>query len=129
MAPDLAADGVAGRGHAARDIDRDHPVDVGGELQLDGTSSGVVVDRAAKVTLKVDRGDVSVQRATEAVAASVSGADVHILDASAKLLGRIRFPAHVSNFCWGDDDWKSLFITDHHRVYRTRVKVAGVPVW
>ena len=54
---------------------------------------------------------------------------IHILDASANLLGRIRFPAHVSNMCWGEDDWKTLFITDHHCVYRTRVKVAGVPVW
>jgi gluconolactonase len=54
---------------------------------------------------------------------------IHILDRNARLLGRIRFPAHVSNLCWGEDDWKSLFITDHHNVYRTRVKVAGVPVW
>ena len=54
---------------------------------------------------------------------------IHILDSSARLLGRIRFPAHVSNLCWGEDDWKTLFITDHHLVYRARVKVAGVPVW
>jgi gluconolactonase len=41
----------------------------------------------------------------------------------------MRFPAHVSNLAWGDKDWKSLYITDHHCVYRTRVKVPGVPVW
>ena len=50
-------------------------------------------------------------------------------EAFLKLLGRIRFPNHVSNMCWGEDDWKTLFITDHHRVYRTRVKVPGVAVW
>jgi gluconolactonase len=54
---------------------------------------------------------------------------IHILDRNAKLLGRIRFPDHVSNLCWGEDDWRTLFITDHHRVYRTRVKIPGVPVW
>ena len=54
---------------------------------------------------------------------------IHILDPKGKLLGRIRFPNHVSNMCWGEDDWKTLFITDHHRVYRTRVKVPGVAVW
>jgi gluconolactonase len=54
---------------------------------------------------------------------------IHILDRNAKLLGRIRFPNHVSNFCWGEEDWKTLFITDHHFVYRTRVKIPGVAVW
>lgn len=54
---------------------------------------------------------------------------IHILNPQGRLLGRLRFPAHVSNLCWGEDDWRSLFITDHHCVYRTRVKVPGVPVW
>ena len=26
-------------------------------------------------------------------------------------------------------DWKTLFITDHHCVYRARVNIAGIPVW
>jgi gluconolactonase len=54
---------------------------------------------------------------------------IHILDSNANLLGRIRYNHHVSNLCWGDDDWKTLFITDHHNVYRTRVKVPGIEVW
>jgi len=54
---------------------------------------------------------------------------IHILSPDAKLLGRIRFPAHVSNLCWGDADWKTLFITDHHNLYRTRVNIPGVAVW
>ena len=54
---------------------------------------------------------------------------IHIIDRQSRLLGRIRFPAHVSNLAWGEDDWKALFITDHHCVYRARIKVPGVPVW
>jgi gluconolactonase len=54
---------------------------------------------------------------------------IHIVDKASRRLGRIRFPAHVSNLAWGEDDWKTLFITDHHCVYRLRTKVAGVPVW
>ncbi len=54
---------------------------------------------------------------------------IHIIDPKGKLLGRMRFPAHVSNLCWGEADWKTLFITDHHNVYRTRVRIPGVAVW
>lgn len=54
---------------------------------------------------------------------------IHVIDPKGKLLGRMRFPAHVSNLCWGEADWRTLFITDHHNVYRTRVKIPGVAVW
>ena len=54
---------------------------------------------------------------------------IHIIDRNGRLLGRMRFPAHVSNLCWGEADWRTLFITDHHNVYRTRLKIAGMPVW
>ena len=57
-------------------------VDVGEELQLDTTSSDIVVDRAERVVLKADGGNVTIQRATGAVSAKVVGADVHILDGS-----------------------------------------------
>ena len=57
-------------------------VDVGEELQLDTTSSDIVVDRAERVVLKADGGNVMIQRATGAVSAKVVGADVRILDGS-----------------------------------------------
>jgi gluconolactonase len=30
---------------------------------------------------------------------------------------------------WGDEDWRSLYITTYHSVFRTRVNVPGVAVW
>jgi gluconolactonase len=30
---------------------------------------------------------------------------------------------------WGDDDWRSLYITTFNSVYRTRVKIPGVAAW
>ena len=53
---------------------------------------------------------------------------IHVMNASGKRLGRIRIPGHVTNMGWGDDDWRSLYVTTRSSVYRTRVQVAGVPV-
>ena len=57
-------------------------VDVGGELYVETTISDVVVDRAGSVVLRVDRGNVTIQRATGAVSANVIGGDVRIIDGS-----------------------------------------------
>jgi gluconolactonase len=54
---------------------------------------------------------------------------IHVMDPSGALLGRLRIPGHATNFAWGDDDWRSLYVTTYHCVYRTRLKVPGVPVW
>jgi hypothetical protein len=32
-----------------------------------------------------------------------------------------------NNFAWGDDDWKSLYITNIGSVVRTRLNIPGVP--
>lgn len=53
---------------------------------------------------------------------------VHVIDPNGKLIGRLKIPHHCTNMAWGDDDWHSLYITTRHAVYRTRVKVPGVPV-
>ena len=53
---------------------------------------------------------------------------IHVLDPRGNRLGRLRIPGHVTNMGWGDDDWRSLYITTRSSVYRTRVKVPGVPV-
>jgi gluconolactonase len=54
---------------------------------------------------------------------------IHIMDPEGKLLGRLRVPGHSTNLGWGDDDWRSLYVTTYHAVYRTRLKIPGVPVW
>jgi gluconolactonase len=50
------------------------------------------------------------------------------MDPNGERLGRVRIPGHVTNMGWGDDDWRSLYITTRSSVYRTRVNVPGVPV-
>ena len=34
---------------------------------------------------------------------------------------------HPTNFSWGDDDWKSMYITNIGSVVRTRFNIAGLP--
>jgi sugar lactone lactonase YvrE len=44
------------------------------------------------------------------------------------VIARIKTPGHhPTNIAFGDDDWKSLYITMIGSVVRTRVAVAGVP--
>ena len=54
---------------------------------------------------------------------------IHITDKSGTLIGRLRIPGHCSNLAWGDDDWRSLYVTTYHNVVRTRLNIPGVPVW
>ncbi|MEQ9638521.1 MAG: SMP-30/gluconolactonase/LRE family protein [Alphaproteobacteria bacterium] len=52
---------------------------------------------------------------------------IHVFDADATCLGVILTPERTANFCWGDDDMMSLFITASTSLYRVRVKVPGRP--
>jgi gluconolactonase len=54
---------------------------------------------------------------------------VHVIAADGRLLGRLKIPGHCTNMAFGDEDWKSLYVTTFNSVYRTRVKVPGVAVW
>lgn len=53
---------------------------------------------------------------------------IHVIDPNGKLIGRLKFPGHVTNMAWGDDDWRSLYITSFNFVFRTRLKIPGVAV-
>jgi gluconolactonase len=52
---------------------------------------------------------------------------IHVFAPDAVCLGVIRVPEYTANFCWGDDDLKSLFIAASTSIYRIRVAVPGTP--
>jgi gluconolactonase len=54
---------------------------------------------------------------------------IHVIAPDGRLLGRIRIPDHCTNLAWGDADWRSLYITTYHSVFRTRVNLPGIAVW
>jgi len=53
---------------------------------------------------------------------------VSILDPSGKKLGIIEMPEVSANVAWGEDDWKTLFITASSSVYKIRLSIAGIKV-
>ena len=50
---------------------------------------------------------------------------IHVLAPDATALGVIQVPEVTANFCWGDDDLKSLFIAASTSIYRIRVNTPG----
>ena len=50
---------------------------------------------------------------------------IHVVAPDATSLGVIKMPEYVANFCFGDDDLRSLFITASTSVYRIRVATPG----
>ncbi len=53
---------------------------------------------------------------------------VWVLNPAGGRLGVIHVPELPANLCWGEGDWKTLFITARSSVYRIRLNIAGVPV-
>ena len=51
---------------------------------------------------------------------------VWIFTPSGKLLGVIAVPEIVANLAWGNDDYKTLYLTASKSLYRITLKVAGV---
>jgi len=54
---------------------------------------------------------------------------IHVFAPDATCLGVIRVPEATANFAWGDDDFRSLFITASTSLYRIRVTLSGTPQW
>lgn len=50
---------------------------------------------------------------------------IHVFAPDATSLGVIKVPEYVANFCFGDDDLRSLFITASTSLYRIRVVTPG----
>lgn len=58
-------------------------LNLAGELNVDVTNSDIGADQTGSVVAKIDRGSLSLQRATGAVQASLVGGDVHVIDVTA----------------------------------------------
>lgn len=54
---------------------------------------------------------------------------IHVFDPQANCLGVIKVPEYVANLCWGDGDYRSLFITASTSLYRIRTSIPGRPVF
>ncbi len=56
-------------------------------------------------------------------------AGLHVISPSGQLLGRLKIPGHCTNLAWGDDDWRTLYITTFtFQVFRVRLGLPGIPV-
>ena len=54
---------------------------------------------------------------------------IHVFGPDARCLGVIRLPEQAANFCFGDDDLRSLYVTASTSLYRLRVTAPGTPQW
>jgi gluconolactonase len=54
---------------------------------------------------------------------------IHVFTADATLREVIEVPEYTANFAWGDDDYRSLFITASTSLYRIRLTTPGLPVF
>ena len=50
---------------------------------------------------------------------------VWVFDPSGRHLGTIRLPEQTANLAWGDEDWKTLYITSSTSVLKLRTKTTG----
>lgn len=50
---------------------------------------------------------------------------IYVLDPAGRHLGTIVPPEHVANFAWGDEDFRTLYITASTGLYRMRLGVPG----
>jgi gluconolactonase len=54
---------------------------------------------------------------------------IHVFDPDANLLEVLAVPEYTANFAWGDEDYRSLFITASTSLYRVRRSVPGLPAF
>jgi sugar lactone lactonase YvrE len=54
---------------------------------------------------------------------------IHVFAPDAACLGVIRLPETAANFCFGDDDRRSLYVTASTSLYRVRVATPGTAQW
>jgi gluconolactonase len=54
---------------------------------------------------------------------------IHVFDRDARLVEVIEMPEPTANFAWGDDDFRSLFVTASTSLYRLRRQTPGLPAF
>ena len=57
---------------------------------------------------------------------STGAGGVWVFSPSGQLLGMIEVPEVAANLGWGDEDYKTLYITASNSLYRIRLKIPGV---
>ena len=65
---------------------------------------------------------------TAGVLYSCGPGGIHVFSLDGECLGRILMPEKTANFCWGDADLRSLYITASTRLYRIRMSQPGIVV-
>jgi gluconolactonase len=54
---------------------------------------------------------------------------IHVFDPEGQLREVLEVPEYTANFAWGDDDFRSLFVTASTSLYRIRRTTPGLPVF
>ena len=54
---------------------------------------------------------------------------LHVFRPDGALLGRIRTPMQVTNFTFGDEDLRGIFLTGITTLYRVRARIPGLPLF
>jgi gluconolactonase len=54
---------------------------------------------------------------------------IHVFDPGGSLREVIEVPEYTANFAWGDEDYRSLYITASTSLYRLRVQTSGRPAF
>ena len=54
---------------------------------------------------------------------------LHVYKSDGSFLGRLLTPMQVTNFTWGDDDMRSIYLTGITTLYRIRTGIAGTPLF
>ena len=54
---------------------------------------------------------------------------IHYFDPAGNSIGVIKIPEPVSNFTWGDEDMRSMYITASTSLYKVRTTIPGNQIW
>ena len=54
---------------------------------------------------------------------------LHVFAADGAFLGRLRTPMQITNFTFGDEDLRGIYLTGITTLYRVRLRIAGIPLF